>query len=325
VVHSTIPLFRWTREVAGGVYTSVRRCVGVRVYLKRPWFVTGHGETLGVVVHHSQQHGDALAESPDRDLFTRWAADPYEGVSPGSPPAGHFVGANVLNPVGGTLCANIPGTAGKPPQVCVAVAPVEAHFDAERDLWCADVELAPGDTQLGIQRWPFLRLGLVRFQPGTAAPGGGPQTSYAAPHASRVVHTDFVQLPPERRLTAQREGPGRISLRLGTRDFKRHGYTTRWQKRLLEPLASPAPDLCRDTFEIEGLVNGLSPTPDGSQASGVLDANVTGTSLAELQAGRIVVEELQFGRLVEGQSDEFRVVYRDVFDYAVFDRPDGPV
>jgi hypothetical protein len=44
-----IPTFRWTKTNTANSMTHQRRC-GVRVYLDRPWYVSGDGELLGVVV-----------------------------------------------------------------------------------------------------------------------------------------------------------------------------------------------------------------------------------------------------------------------------------
>jgi hypothetical protein len=46
----TMPTFRWQREDAGPIRTHVRQGNGIRVWLRRPWFSSGDGEQLGVVL-----------------------------------------------------------------------------------------------------------------------------------------------------------------------------------------------------------------------------------------------------------------------------------
>jgi hypothetical protein len=52
VVHSVIPLFRWSDTSEPEQPMSFRhvRRAGVRVYLERPWFSSGNGELLGVLL-----------------------------------------------------------------------------------------------------------------------------------------------------------------------------------------------------------------------------------------------------------------------------------
>jgi hypothetical protein len=65
----------------------------------------------------------------------------------------------------------------------VTVAGYPPSFDAERNLWYADLLIDTGDAY-----WPFVRLALARYQP----------ESVPNAHLSRVVQTDFVQVPPRR-------------------------------------------------------------------------------------------------------------------------------
>jgi len=46
----TLPTFRWDRHDSGPIRTHVRRGKAVRVWLRRPWFSSGDGELLGVVM-----------------------------------------------------------------------------------------------------------------------------------------------------------------------------------------------------------------------------------------------------------------------------------
>ena len=52
IVHSVIPLFRWSDATEPEQPMSRRhgRRAGVRIYLERPWFSSGNGELLGVLL-----------------------------------------------------------------------------------------------------------------------------------------------------------------------------------------------------------------------------------------------------------------------------------
>jgi len=65
----------------------------------------------------------------------------------------------------------------------LAVAGHEAQYDSDRHLWYVDVHV-----DAGLAYFPFIRLGLVRYQP----------ISVDNAHVSRVVVTDFAQLAPDR-------------------------------------------------------------------------------------------------------------------------------
>ena len=64
-VRYLIPAFGWQRGSSGTSKTSTRTGNTLRVYLGRPWFQTGAGECLGVVVANPAPAGAAFPQ----DLF----------------------------------------------------------------------------------------------------------------------------------------------------------------------------------------------------------------------------------------------------------------
>jgi hypothetical protein len=81
-----VPTFGWDVQSGQGTNLTRTRSVGLRVYLDRPWYLTGDGELLGVVVPVqgvSPAGGQAL-----RDLAPVKAVPPPPGPPPSSPPAG---------------------------------------------------------------------------------------------------------------------------------------------------------------------------------------------------------------------------------------------
>ena len=203
VVHSVIPLFRWsdTSEPEQPIsFRHVRRA-GVRVYLERPWFSSGNGELLGVLLAPggNDQFGPPPEDQSGFPFVSKWGADPVWLAAPVDNRALpsvqldsllHSIGfddrAAPARPV--TAPANYPlaGIKGSP---VVTVLGYQPFFDKARKLWYVDIAVDPGDSF-----WPFLRLAVCRYQP----------NSINGCHLSAPVRCDFVQLPPERTTSVSR-------------------------------------------------------------------------------------------------------------------------
>jgi hypothetical protein len=206
-----IPTFGWTRTTdAQGTLSSWRRGGGLRVYLDRPWNVSGYGEMLGVVLPPANFAGDPdnqpLAH-PFKKYVTQWGSDPVwdSAFLPGiAPRRTDFPLARTTPDQAGTwlpLGAPIteadqrPGTFTVtgllPPSVqsgdaAVEVAPHDVFYDADRQLWYCDIEIEPGAAY-----FPFIRLALARYQP----------TSEAGAHLSNIVLADIMALTMDRWLS----------------------------------------------------------------------------------------------------------------------------
>lgn len=186
---SLLPAFVWKVEGA-----QIERRTVVRVRFKRPWFSSGEGEQLGVVIlpvdMFEKSAGD-LARSPyvsDTELgpggsyVTRWGADPIrKGPTPDRWLVPHEVFAdyhkdrfikNVLMPLpadnvttSGALKAEVSLAEDPPKTLRVALLTYEPKFDPVQALWYVDMALDALDLPD-----PFLRLGLVRYQKHAAEP-----------------------------------------------------------------------------------------------------------------------------------------------------------
>ena len=208
----TVPTFRWNTVRAGNKITSTRTGRGVRVWLERPWYSSGDGELLAVVIDPRQlpaasapaaekkqwlAHRDAM-----KPYVTEWGQDPlFASAAPKVAPAvGDFPLAAktqsaltldelpppplVLSPAARKARA-APTLVLSGTQRLVSVAGHPVQFDAGRKLWFADIEI-----QAGASYWPFVRLALARYQP----------ESRANCHLSRVVLAEFAQVLPDRRV-----------------------------------------------------------------------------------------------------------------------------
>jgi hypothetical protein len=193
VVHSVLPLFMWSEsgDPEQPVGLRRRRQAGVRIYLERPWYSSGDGELLAIL----------LARGEDENLqpwVSQWGGDP---VWLAAPVKRRALGEEVRGPWG--VAHDGPSEANGAMPVLQRILPlfdvrgqplVEALgyrpvFSADRGMWYVDVAIDPGSAF-----WPFVRLAVARLQP----------DSVALCHLSPVVRCDFVQLTPERTASINR-------------------------------------------------------------------------------------------------------------------------
>jgi hypothetical protein len=197
LVHSVIPLFRWSDGTEPEQPMSRRhaRRAGLRIYLERPWYSSGEGELLGVLLARAgdDTFGPAAADQSGFPFVSKWGADPIWVSAPVDRRAMSLLQLeNLLHSAGlddrrmpgrpVTAPAQLPLTA-LPERPIVTVVGYEPQYNEERRLWYVDVAL-----DLGAHFWPFLRLAVCRYQP-ESIPGC---------HLSAPVRCDFVQMPPER-------------------------------------------------------------------------------------------------------------------------------
>lgn len=262
-VHAVLPSFHLTpgtQAQPAGCVTQTHTA-SIRVWLERPWFSSGEGERLGVVIWPPRfvladqgklregfvprpfrsgvdaQPGPrdqpfmALADFTDDDLgpgsksVTRWGADP---IRAGDGPCGPFmpveafmdidkdlqalIGSQTLpetelkrkiesllqrlaDPAAGAVgyVAGVPmplypegkagasaGSAAAASTMLVDLITYQPRFDADSERWFVDVGINP-TAPLDLVE-PFVRLGLVRYQPhGLQKSGAAPDLRVSAP------------------------------------------------------------------------------------------------------------------------------------------------
>jgi len=179
-VRYLIPAFRWQQKTLPNVKTSLRIGNILRVYIGRPWFQTGAGELLGVVV--GAPPPGAPLPSTLAPFVSGYGLDPvFE--------AGRLKTAAVTD---FTLAVHqgkallLEEQTGAVPWVDVAGH--EVAWDKDRQLWFSDIEI---NTISATTYFPFVKLALVRYQP----------SSLKGLELSRVVQADFIQVTPNRVVT----------------------------------------------------------------------------------------------------------------------------
>ncbi|MGW1887714.1 hypothetical protein [Streptomyces sp. NPDC001970] len=187
IVRSVTPAFRWESGPAGpDRLERVRRGQRLRVQLARPWYETGEGERLAVVV------ADEDPSPEQAEFLTRAGRDPISAspALPTFPPADWFSGTT-----GEVKRLFLPEFKAHVQAVPYAVTDAADH-------WSADVEISTPSPDRSYN--PFIRLILARYQP----------ESLRGLELSTVVAADLVQLPPDRRLTVSRTGESVKSVRV---------------------------------------------------------------------------------------------------------------
>ncbi|NMR19070.1 hypothetical protein [Cellulomonas fimi] len=245
LVLDAVPLLRWEEGSEPDepfAWRQVRRS-GVRIWLARPWFSSGDGELLGVLVfdtHEWVQLPDGTWErrakavqAPD-GATSLWAADPvvqHGGATsdPTVPPlltldhllldaveTGAAEGVGIRPPLAGEVSGGRdrgwPDAPGNPVAVAAAVPLRDvAGRPAVRVLgYRPEYDEASGRWFVDVAvhptsaLWPFVRLAVARYQP----------SAIDGCTLSPVALTSWVQPLPTRTLTVSRPGPEHVQVTL---------------------------------------------------------------------------------------------------------------
>jgi hypothetical protein len=185
VVLAARPAFTWTEQTeqnAGTMTLRRQRLAGrLRLELARPWFVSGDGEHLGVILWN--RAGSVTPPPEIAAMVTEVGRDPvWDTTDPERwPTESEFSGT------AGPVASRKVAEAGRD----ALVVPFEAWF--HNDRWYADVSL-PGVASSSY--CPFVRLAVARYQP----------DSIADHHLSPIVRADLTQVLPDRTLTVTQTG-----------------------------------------------------------------------------------------------------------------------
>ncbi|WP_158849579.1 Ig-like domain-containing protein [Saccharothrix deserti] len=224
-----VPAFEWHRQTSTNLLASRRRGGWLRVYLEGPWFSSGEGEQLGVVV----SRGVSEPQGQLARYVTRMGSDVLRPPAATSSLSHFSQGKRDFGPglFGLTLEELEPTHDNR-----VNVFGYDVAFDAERALWYCDIQTSSGAFE------PFIRLALARYQPHSVVEFDPDQPEKLRDvKLSRVVLADVVQLHANRSVlvtydpyrparlrvvvsgasygrTFQSEGPSRIEVSVQERE-----------------------------------------------------------------------------------------------------------
>jgi hypothetical protein len=190
-VRYLIPAFRWEQKTGPKLKASARTGNILRVYIGRPWFESGVGELLGVVVA-APNPGVGFPSVLD-PFVSGYGLDPvFEAGKLKKAAASDFTLA--VHQGTGLLLEEQTGSTP-----WVDVAGHQIAWDKQRQLWFSDIEIK---TISASTYFPFVKLALVRYQP----------SSLKGLELSRVVQADFIQVTPDRVVSMSFPSPNTVKV-----------------------------------------------------------------------------------------------------------------
>ncbi len=203
--------------VAGSSTVKVARTGNyLRVYLERPWFSSGDGELLGVVIAPKSFNTPVPPPDPMSRLVTLMGTDPISLTDPALklPTSPRSMGGLAAVPA-------VPGRSKYPnppvlyvpedPVTPYPVVPYPVSFDEVSGLWYADIALNFSASQAPPPGY-FVRLALVRFQP----------YSLSGYEVSNVALATFTQPVVDRAVTVLEKSPTVLKVTVSGPGY--HGY-----------------------------------------------------------------------------------------------------
>jgi len=293
LVRYLVPAFSWTRKNSAKSKTSVRHGNLLRVYLERPWFETGGGELLGVVIG---------APPPSHKLpanllpfVTGYGSDPIlaEHTVHATPKARDF---KLAVHTGQRL--RLAEHEGALPWF--EVAGHNVSFDPERKLWFADIEIDAGATY-----FPFVKLALVRYQP----------SSLKGLEISRVVQADFIQMASDRTLSLTFPADNKVHVVVsgpGYLNTTDPGTADTVRAFVQEELVKTSDENLRwTTVDVHGTVLSLTVK---SASSFVWEGTVKLPTSRHAKKYRIFVTEFERHKVAHPGAEHARVTYLDTIE-----------
>ncbi|GAA2497457.1 hypothetical protein GCM10010406_37420 [Streptomyces thermolineatus] len=311
-----VPLFEWHRHTSTNLLASHRHGNWLRVYLEGPWFSSGEGEKLGVVV----ARGPGEPQEPLARYVTRTALDPLR--SGGSLPSDFPEGERDSGPAGAGLTLEELDPA---PGNRVDVFAHEVAHDPERDLWYCDIEVAPPPGALRPPAFePFVRLALARHQPHSVV-----EFDPAHPEKlrdvtlSRVVTADFAQTHADRSvlLTHDPWRPSRLRLVVSGDGYERVAEGT-GPSRIEVSVQRRAPGLRGDLAWTPAPDASVEPRPPAAAtpAAVLWQGDVVLPEGRDASGFRVVVEERDT-LPADDPGRPGRLLYADVLDIGELGTP----
>lgn len=175
VVEDVVPVFSW-KETRNSVVVRSRE-VGLKIFLRRPWFASGQGEQLALILGGS---GAAINTSSPFSLVGR---DPIRDPA-GTPWRGAQLRAAQLS---SPTSRPATGAGAETAQL------FDVEWDAERKLWFVVVMIAADSY------FDFARLVLARYQ----------KYSHPQRDFSQRIFLDPISVPPKRTLTITKMDNGK--------------------------------------------------------------------------------------------------------------------
>ncbi len=214
-VHSILPAYQWREHSQGGGIVSTRTGGLLRIFLERPWFVSGEGEVLAVLIADEDliepQPGTGLSHpttfTRTLDFVSRVGGDPTPlgGSAPAALEFNRSIPRSAFPRAVTDQVIRVPDLHRTNPAFVadeffrIRAMGHTVAFDERRGLWFADVEIDLPDSYQ-----PFVLLKLARLQPAAVKPST--PGVHEDLHLSPIVDASFHQLPAHRKAEVIMEG-----------------------------------------------------------------------------------------------------------------------
>jgi hypothetical protein len=303
-VEYVIPTLQWNFE------KKPRRACGLSVILNRPWFASGNGEKLAVILSEdaaaSQLAGDQLKKylalpskyqttypaNPVEDRVSAWGTHPDWTSAAQLPGAVDRYGNGVLEVKGGEG----PFVINENSTVRV-ISTFTPGYNGEDKQWFCNIGFSDPPVY-GV----LVRLLLARYQ----------EHAKDGCHLSQIVASDFAYLGPNRSIVLTKSGTLQTTLKIqifGTGAYAVDGtLLTSFDIRCAEIKETNSVDF----NWVEG--HPVAPTAKPDQSSGILWQG--SLDLGLLESGAIVVREYETYRCIEDPSKtRQKLVYADAIEF----------
>jgi hypothetical protein len=204
-IEYVLPTFEWQFEKSSRVRKQTRRC-GLAVMLNRPWFASGDGEMLAVVLPPANQCKAGTVPSR-RSLtltlpsqYPPYGASSLYGVEQQVTAWGtHAIWPSVEN---ANMSISLRNAVRCEPVViqgqAFSVALFEPNYDEVEQKWYCNLSFSEAPVY-----GTLMRLALARYQPHSIVPDKSTDDTIAI---SDIVTTEFALLNPTRVLQVKRKG-----------------------------------------------------------------------------------------------------------------------
>lgn len=190
-VEYIIPTFEWDRVEKGNL-TLTGRASGLRVYLKRPWYSSGEGEQLAVVLSLPQMPQLSGVPTSSGAPYSTWGTDPTKISSPLQGFGGGVIIAepSFVNVKAENKDNNL--SVAEHSSAKVNIVAYDVKYDKERQLYYVDIML-----NILTSYFPFVRLALARYQRHSL------RKDNTDCCLSPIVVADYIQIPSTRASSIQ--------------------------------------------------------------------------------------------------------------------------
>jgi hypothetical protein len=284
VVNRVGPAFRWSTPPGEGKRDFIReRQCYARVWIERPWFSSGAGERLGVVLLQSGPQAAGVDPETVGRFISQWGADPLWSSPQINRPLSPNDFAGYAHKAVGLKLGEV--------DLVVDVVAYDVQYSPERHMWYADIQVNPNNSY-----FPFVRLALARYQ----------YHSIPGVELSGVVLADPVQIFPARKAKVLRENSRMWAVSVEGTSFDLSPERTKQNEMvftIVERRSEDDTDTGWVTTRVRGQAIRVVASPSGSAAASQWNAVMSLPDRKGSMRYAIMMEEFETWKMDKKKSD----------------------